>query len=303
MFPGRFTPAAGNALKEPHASHVYFVIRQDVRKTDVLLQTIDTTWRAYNNYAAPSTYGVLPLPRHNFNLSDAWQNRRAYKVSYNAPLLTRDTRAVNTLFNAEMPAVRWLERHGYDIQYWTGADAHARGEEINRRARVYVSVGHDEYWSGEQRRHVEAARDAGIVAAEVHLCRNRRQHSVAKLRSPLTFLEWQRSLLEGSMGVVTSKRRANENHGGIQGHGVLSLAWRMYEGQHIKQGFGCRSRKCRNATCRQESQESFKIDPEPKQWTGTFRDSKGFNPEGANPENSLTGTIFTATCRHSSHEL
>ena len=45
----------------------------------------------------------------------------------------------------------------------------------------------------------------------------------------------------------------------------------------------------------QESQESFKIDPEKKLWTGTFRDSKEFNPEGANPENSLTGTIFTAT--------
>ena len=55
--------------------------------------------------------------------------------------------------------------------------------------------------------------------------------------------------------------------------------------------------------CRQESQESFKIDPEPKLWTGTFRDSKAFNPEGANPENSLTGTIFTATCRLSSREL
>ena len=155
------TLSSGNALKEPHASHVYFVIRQDARKTDILLQTIDTTWRAYNNYAAPSTYGVLPLPRHNFSMPESWQNRRAYKVSYNAPLMTRDTRAVNTLFNAEMPAIRWLESHGYDVQYWTGVDAHSRGGEIERRAKVYVSVGHDEYWSGEQRLHVEAARDAG----------------------------------------------------------------------------------------------------------------------------------------------
>lgn len=35
-----------------------------------MLQTIDTTWRAYNNYMAPSTYGVLPLPRHNFSSLD-----------------------------------------------------------------------------------------------------------------------------------------------------------------------------------------------------------------------------------------
>ena len=40
-------------------------------------------------------------------------------------------------------------------------DAHLRGHEIPRRANVYISVGHDEYWSGLQRRHVEKARDAG----------------------------------------------------------------------------------------------------------------------------------------------
>ena len=43
----------------------------------------------------------------------------------------------------------------------------------------------------------------------------------------------------------------------------------------------------------QETQESFKIDPASEVWTGTFRDSHPFNPEGPNPENSLTGTIFT----------
>lgn len=166
MFGMRSVAITGNALKEPHASHVYFVIRQDARKTDILLQTIDTTWRAYNNYASPSSYGVLPLERHNFSIPQSWKSRRAFKASYNAPLVTRDTRAVNTLFNAEMPAIRWLERHGYDIQYWTGVDAHSRGGEIAQRAKVYVSVGHDEYWSGEQRLNVEAARDAGISACK-----------------------------------------------------------------------------------------------------------------------------------------
>jgi len=226
-----------NALKEPHSSHVYFVIRQDARKTDILLQTIDTTWRAYNNYAAPSTYGVHPLPRHNFSMPESWQNRRAYKVSYNAPLMTRDTRAVNTLFNAEMPAIRWLESHGYDIQYWTGVDAHFRGGEIAKRAKVYVSVGHDEYWSGEQRLHVEAARDAGV-----HLHFWSGNEVYWKVR-------WEASPVDGAT--------------------------------------------MRTMVVYKESQESFKIDPASDVWTGTFRDSKPFNPEKSNPENSLTGTIFT----------
>eukprot|EP00435_Cladocopium_sp_Y103_P041113 s1509_g11.t1 len=226
-----------NALKEPHASHVYFVIRQDTRKTDILLQTIDTTWRAYNNYASPSTYGVLPLERHNFSIPESWKARRAYKVSYNAPLVTRDTRAVNTLFNAEMPAIRWLESHGYDIQYWTGADAHSRGAEIAHRAKVYVSVGHDEYWSGEQRRNVEAARDSGV-----HLHFWSGNEVYWKVR-------WEASPVDGT--------------------------------------------PMRTMVVYKESQESFKIDPASEVWTGTFRDSHPFNPEGSNPENSLTGTIFT----------
>ncbi|CAJ1357358.1 unnamed protein product [Effrenium voratum] len=232
-----------NALIEPHASHVYFVVRQDARKSEILLQTLDTTWRAYNTYAGPSTYGVLPLAHRNFSLPSHWQQRRAYKVSYNAPLLTRDTRAVNTLFNAELPAIRFLERHGFDVQYWTGVDAHTKGAEIAKRAAVYISVGHDEYWSGEQRRHVEAARDAGV-----HLHFWSGNEVYWKIRwepSPVT--------KEPMSTMVVYK----------------------------------------------ESQESFKIDPAESTWTGTFRDSKGFNPEGSNPENSLTGTIFTVNAwRH-----
>lgn len=88
--------------------------------------------------------------------------QRATKVSYNTPLIVRDIRAVNSPFEAEFPAIRWLERHGFSVQYWSGVDAHARGAGIADRARVYLSVGHDEYWSGEQRHHVEAARDAGV---------------------------------------------------------------------------------------------------------------------------------------------
>merc|ERR1711923_151255 len=42
-----------------------------------------------------------------------------------------------------------------------------------------------------------------------------------------------------------------------------------------------------------ESQASYKIDPDPDHWTGTFRDVRKFNPEGSRPENAVTGTIFT----------
>jgi hypothetical protein len=34
-----------SALLEPHASHVWFVVRNDRRKADLLFQTSDTTWQ------------------------------------------------------------------------------------------------------------------------------------------------------------------------------------------------------------------------------------------------------------------
>jgi N,N-dimethylformamidase beta subunit-like, C-terminal/Domain of unknown function (DUF4082)/Bacterial Ig-like domain/Bacterial Ig domain len=42
-----------------------------------------------------------------------------------------------------------------------------------------------------------------------------------------------------------------------------------------------------------ETHAGEKIDPLAGTWTGTWRDPRPFNPEGAMPENALTGTLFT----------
>src|SRR5207248_2651193 len=72
--------------------------------------------------------------------------------SYNSPL------------HSEYPMIRWLEANGYGVSYSTDVDTDRRGAEI-REHKVYLSVGHDEYWSGGQRANVEAARDAGVSLA------------------------------------------------------------------------------------------------------------------------------------------
>ena len=59
---------------------------------------------------------------------------------------------------AEYPLLRFLERNGYDVSYQAGLDTHHRG--LPQGTRLFISVGHDEYWSGPQRAAVEAARDA-----------------------------------------------------------------------------------------------------------------------------------------------
>jgi hypothetical protein len=134
------------------ANHVPFVVREDDGHSDLLFQTSDTTWQAYNDYGGASLY---------VNRVFSSGVDRAYKVSYNRPFNTRNTEQKNFLFNAEYPMVRFLERNGYDVSYSTGVDSDRRGALIGNH-KIFLSVGHDEYWSGGQRANIEAARDAGV---------------------------------------------------------------------------------------------------------------------------------------------
>ncbi len=134
-------------------SHIIFVVRDDEGHSDLLLQTSDTTWQAYNTYGGSSLYDNYFLPLG-----------RAYEVSYNRPFNTRGIKPDSFYFGAEYPMVRFLEANGYDISYTSGIDTDRRGAELLEH-KVFVSVGHDEYWSGQQRANVEAARDAGVNLA------------------------------------------------------------------------------------------------------------------------------------------
>ena len=133
-------------------SHIPFVVRDDASHSDLLFQTSDATWQAYNEYGGSSFYNGGP-------------NGRAYKLSYNRPFATREgVTKRDFLFSNEYPMIRFLERNGYDVTYTTNVDTDRRGHLI-RNHKVFLSVGHDEYWSGRQRANVEAARDAGVHLA------------------------------------------------------------------------------------------------------------------------------------------
>jgi hypothetical protein len=139
------------------ASQIVFVVRNDASKSDLLYQTSDETWQAYNSYGGNSLYGG----DQTFDLPN-----RAFKVSYNRPFFTRafSQEAATFVFGAEFAMIQWLEQNGYDVTYFTGVDAARNGSSIlNHKA--YVTAGHDEYWSGPHRTSVEAARDAGVNMA------------------------------------------------------------------------------------------------------------------------------------------
>ncbi|MBO3743305.1 DUF4082 domain-containing protein [Actinoplanes flavus] len=134
------------------ASQIPFVVRNDSSTSKLYFKTSDATWQAYNTYGGSNFYWGGPMGR-------------ALKVSYNRPWETRNVGyGRDFVFSNEFPMIKFLERNGYDVSYTTDVDADRRGQLI-RNHKVFLSVGHDEYWSGPQRAHVEAARDAGVHLA------------------------------------------------------------------------------------------------------------------------------------------
>jgi hypothetical protein len=232
-----------NAIKEPRASHIFFMVRDDAGRSDVLMATSDPTWQAYNVYGIGNTYTGVAAG------VGTGQATRSYKVSYNRPFQNRPNsfNTTDQFFNADYPLIRWLERNGYDVSYWSGVDTERRGDKIKEH-RLYISSGHDEYWSGGMRTKVEAARDSGVnlvfFSGNEVFWKTRYEPSTDPTKTPYRTL-------------VVYK----ETHTRIAANGEL--------------------------------QPGHKLDPMKDVWTGTWRDSSPFNPEGAKPENALTGTIFT----------
>ncbi|WP_375437790.1 DUF4082 domain-containing protein, partial [uncultured Hymenobacter sp.] len=138
-----------------NASHIVFIVRDDAGNSDLLFQTSDATWQAYNVYG----------DANNGKSLYAGAGGKASKVSYNRPFLTRSGGGgggpeEDWLFNAEYPMIRWLEANGYNVSYTTNVDTDRRGALLTTH-KVFMSVGHDEYWSVTARTNVAAARTAG----------------------------------------------------------------------------------------------------------------------------------------------
>ena len=145
------------------------------RTSDIVLQTSDTTWQAYNGWGGNNGevegnfYGDPSGTIDHTDVADPGLGAqdRAYAVSYDRPFLTRDgggaaSGSQDYLFGADYAAIYFLEKNGYDVSYISGVDTDRLGADYLIGHKAYISVGHDEYWSGEQRANVEEARDAGV---------------------------------------------------------------------------------------------------------------------------------------------
>ncbi|KQP87258.1 N,N-dimethylformamidase beta subunit family domain-containing protein [Methylobacterium sp. Leaf117] len=261
--------ASGNPIQGA-TNQIPFIVRDDTpadgTKSDIVLQTSDTTWQAYNGWGgnngqiAGNFYGGFDQPDGQTTDPGPFNQDRAYAVSYNRPILTRDgggaaAGAQDYLFGADYAAIHWLERNGYDVSYISGVDTDRLGPDALIGHKAYISVGHDEYWSGGQRANVEAARDAGV------------------------------NLLFWSGNEMYWKTRYEDS---IDGTGTDYRTLVSYKETWANNSLNAGPADYAN------------IDPS-SEWTGTWRDLRFVNAKDANgnpiasgalPENELTGQLF-----------
>lgn len=140
-------------------SYVIFIVRDD-RRADLIFQCSDHTWQAYNRW--PSQFSIYDNGEHE------WWWGGDVQISFNrpygkycqildAPLSTGS----GEWFLWEFPFAYWLEAEGYDVTYISNCDTHSDPGGL-LRAKGFLSVGHDEYYSIEMFRHLQTSIDRGL---------------------------------------------------------------------------------------------------------------------------------------------
>ncbi len=110
------------------------------------------TWQAYNLWGGYNLY----------NGPSGGYPTRSLVVSFDRPYDYDNGAGLFLVYEA--PLIALAEKLGLPLAYTTNVDL-AREADLLKGAAAVLSLGHDEYWSPEQRAHVTAARDAGTNVA------------------------------------------------------------------------------------------------------------------------------------------
>ncbi|HUF62797.1 MAG TPA: N,N-dimethylformamidase beta subunit family domain-containing protein [Verrucomicrobiales bacterium] len=141
-------------------SYTVFIVRDD-RKADVVFQCSDTTWQAYNRW--PDQFSLYD------DGIEQWYWGGDVQVSFQRPygkycqIFDQPlSQGSGEFLLWEFPLAYWLEERGYDVTYISNLDTHRDPAQL-RRAKAFLSVGHDEYWTLEMFEHVREAIAQGLT--------------------------------------------------------------------------------------------------------------------------------------------
>ncbi|QMU80423.1 hypothetical protein GXW83_20240 [Streptacidiphilus sp. PB12-B1b] len=134
-----------------HQRYVPMIVRDAAAKGRTLLVHGPATWQAYNVWGGYSLYQG----------EDGAYGTRSLSVSFDRPY---DGNGAEKFLVYERALVVLAERLGIPLAYTTGIDVH-RQPAVLEGATALLSLGHDEYWTPQQRAAVTRARDAGTNLA------------------------------------------------------------------------------------------------------------------------------------------
>jgi hypothetical protein len=134
-----------------HQRYVPMIVRSTSAEGKLLLMHAVATWQAYNLWGGYDLYQGM----------DGSYDSRSYVVSLDRPY---DDVGAEKFMVYERAAVVLAERLRLPIAYTTGIDVHLDPSVLDGATAIF-SLGHDEYWTPEQRKYVTAARDAGTNVA------------------------------------------------------------------------------------------------------------------------------------------
>ncbi|MFI0820488.1 N,N-dimethylformamidase beta subunit family domain-containing protein [Streptomyces sp. NPDC021098] len=137
--------------EDGHQRYVPIVLRSRTARGRTVLMHAVATWQAYNTWGGYSLYQG----------ADGSYGTRSLAVSFNRPYAGN---GAEKFLVYERAAVVLAERLGIPLAYTTGVDVALDPSALDG-ATAALSLGHDEYWTPEQREHVTRARDAGTNLA------------------------------------------------------------------------------------------------------------------------------------------
>ena len=158
VYLGRLTSLPTDITKPYWQSYVIFIVR-DERPVDILFQCSDNTWQAYNEW--PSNYSLYTHPKGRGPWVDVSFDRPyGRQAQYNSVVNDPLSFGSGEFISLEQPLSYFLEEHGYDVSYCSNSDMITPGRGL--KSKVFISVGHDEYWDKRQYYSVEKMRDEGV---------------------------------------------------------------------------------------------------------------------------------------------
>jgi hypothetical protein len=133
--------------------YVPVTVRSASAAGKVVLKNSTSTWQAYN------TWGGYDLYNGPGGLSD--YDNRSLVVSLDRPY---DLDGAFMFLAHDQPVIQLAERMGLPLAYVTSMEVATEPDLLNG-ASAFFSLGHDEYWTPEERGYVTAARNAGVNVA------------------------------------------------------------------------------------------------------------------------------------------